>query len=59
MLALFHTLSSTFYIYSNCAFTDYKKSQHDDDDSGVGPSMSATKSTTVSEVSYKMTPSLN
>jgi len=36
-----------------------KKSQHDDDDSGMGPSMSATKSTTVSEVSYKMTPSLN
>jgi len=47
-----------FCIFSNCAFTD-KKSQHDDDDSGMGPSISATKTTTVSEVSYKMTPALN
>ena len=38
-----------------------KKSQHDDDDeSGMGPSVSAArKSTMVSEVSYLLPPSLN
>jgi len=42
------------YLLSLCQlfFTD-KKSQHDDDESGMGPSIStARKSTVVSEVSY-------
>ena len=41
-------------LFTNCYFTD-KKFQDDDDDSGMGPSISTgRKSTIVSEVGYKL-----